>query len=447
MMFKFFADRNSQERQLRHLTQSERLEEAEDPLLVKLTVGAISVCIIGFVAWASITNVNEVARAPGEIAPQGFQQTVQHLEGGIVKQILVQEGQSVEQGQLLMVMDGNGALEDMNRARSHQVALDLQRERLRAFIDNRQPNFSAFTKLADPKTIRDQQGIYEAMVQARDKERSIIRDQIDQKRQTLKGLQSRQNTVARNIAVTKDMYDRRKSLQEGGYVSQINFLEAEKEMNQANGEGVELSARANEAKGALAEYSRRLESLDADAKDQAYRQLESVENESALNTDLLRKAQDRVARLEVRSPVRGLVKGLTVNTIGAVVQPGQVLMDIIPLDKPLVAEVRIPPRHIGHVHPGQPVQLKVSAYDFSRYGALPGTLESISPSTFEGGPGERFYKGRVILSQNFVGHAQGHNPLMPGMTVMADVVTGDKTVMDYLLKPIMLNMKTAFTER
>lgn len=446
-MFKKFTHKKSQERQLNFLTQSERLEESEDPILIRLTLGAASACILGFVIWASVTNVNEVARAPGEIAPQGLQQVVQHLEGGIVSKILVQEGQSVDQGQLLMTIDGNGAQEDLNRAQSHQVALELQKERLRAFLDARQPDFARFQKAASPMMIADQNGIFAAMTQARDKESAIILDQIRQKRETLKALQSRLSTVERNIAVTKDMYDRRKTLQQGGYVSQISFLQSEREMNEARGQGAELSAQANEAKAALAEYAKRLESLNAGSRDDAYRQLEGVDNELSLNADLIRKAQDRVARLDVRAPVRGLVKGLSVNTIGAVVQPGQVLMEVVPLDKPLVAEVRIPPRHIGHIHPGQPVQLKVSAYDFARYGALPGTLESISPSTFEGSAGERFYKGRVILSHNYVGHSSGNNMLMPGMTVMADVVTGDKTIMDYLLKPIALNLKTAFTER
>ncbi len=438
---------NNDDRQLRHLTQSERLEEAEDPVLVRLTLFAVSACIISFVAWASVTNINEVARAPGEIVPQGFQQVVQHLEGGTVRQILVQEGQSVAKGQTLMILDGNGSSEDLTRAESRQVALEMQQERLRAFLDGRQPDFRRFEGRVDRATIRDQQGIFAAARESNAKEQAVIRDQIAQKQATLRALQTRQNTVSRNLSVSEDMYNRRKALQAGGYVSHMSFLQAQKEMNDLEGEGASLTAQAGEARAALAEYGQRLSALGAGSRDEAYKQLESVENDLALNTEVVRKTRNTVSRLDVKAPVRGLVKGLSVNTVGSVVQPGQTLMEIVPLDQPLVADVKIAPSSIGHVHPGQPVQLKVSAYDFARYGALPGTLESISPSTFEGDHGERFYKGRVLLDRDYIGRTPGQYKLMPGMTVMADVVTGDKTIMDYLLKPIALNLKTAFTER
>jgi HlyD family secretion protein/adhesin transport system membrane fusion protein len=141
------------------------------------------------------------------------------------------------------------------------------------------------------------------------------------------------------------------------------------------------------------------------------------------------------------------VKGLSVNTIGGVVQPGQALMEIVPLDKDLVVEVRIPPRYIGPMHVGQRVQLKVSSYDFSRYGSIGGTLDYISPTTFMGENGERFYRGRVRLDQNYVGHSPRQNIIMPGMTVMADIITGNKTILEYLLKPIHRALLSSFSER
>jgi HlyD family secretion protein/adhesin transport system membrane fusion protein len=446
-MMNQIARQTNDDRQLRHLTQSERLEEAEDPILVKVSLVAISACIIAFVAWASITNVNEVARAPGEIVPQGFQQVVQTLDGGTVRAILAQEGQAAEKGQVLMILDGNGSSEDLARAQAKQVSLELQQERLRAFIDGRKPDFRRFEGQVDPKLIRDQEGIFAAAQDSNARQAAVIRDQIAQKQATMRTLQARQNTIAQNLSVSEDIYNRRKTLQDGGYVSHTSFLQSQKDVNDLRGESAGIQSQMGEARAALNEYGQRLGALGANARDDAYKQLEQVENDLALNTELVRKMQDAVARLEVKSPVRGLVKGLSVNTVGAVVQPGQTLMEIVPLDKPLVAEVKIPPSSIGHVHPGQAVQLKVSAYDFARYGALPGTLESISPSTFEGEHGERFYKGRVLLDRNYIGRNPGQFKLMPGMTVMADVVTGDKTIMDYLLKPIALNLKSAFTER
>ncbi|MBU0859625.1 MAG: HlyD family efflux transporter periplasmic adaptor subunit, partial [Alphaproteobacteria bacterium] len=155
----------------------------------------------------------------------------------------------------------------------------------------------------------------------------------------------------------------------------------------------------------------------------------------------------RVQRLAVKAPVNGLVKGLSVNTIGGVVQPGQALMEIIPMDENLVVEVRIPPRYIGPLKVGQAVQVKVSSYDFSRYGSVTGTLDFISATTFIGENGERFYRGRVLLDKNFVGAPAQKNILMPGMTVMADIVTGNKTILEYLLKPVHRAMLSSFSER
>lgn len=145
-------------------------------------------------------------------------------------------------------------------------------------------------------------------------------------------------------------------------------------------------------------------------------------------------------------PSRGLVKGLSVNTIGEVIQPGQTIMEIIPLDKALEVAVKISPQDIGHLKVGQAVQVKFSTFDFSRYGSIAGHLEQISATTFSGENGDRYYQGRILLDQNHVG-VNPENMIMPGMTVMADVITGDKTILQYMLKPIHVSLKTAFTER
>ncbi len=149
----------------------------------------------------------------------------------------------------------------------------------------------------------------------------------------------------------------------------------------------------------------------------------------------------------MRAPVRGVIKGLAVNTIGGVIQPGQTLMEIVPLDEALVVEARIPPQYIGNIRIGQPVQIKVSTYDFSRFGTVEGKLSSLSATTFAGQEGDRYYRGRIVLDHNYVGTQAGRNMIMPGMTVMADIVTGRKTILDYLLKPIHRSLMTAFSER
>jgi adhesin transport system membrane fusion protein len=437
---------SAKERQLRFLSQSVRLEEAAHPRLVNLTLYSTAFAVLAFIAWAAFTNINEVARAPGEVVPRGFQQVVQHFDGGIVEAIHVTEGSMIDQGDVLVVLDGVGAEEDLARAKKIHISLELQQERLRAFINDRTPDFS---KVAGATTdmIEEQNNIFNSMVYTRMKERNIIEDQISQKQHAIDILEARRSTAATNVHLMQDMHDRRQTLHGRGYVSHIGYLQTKRDLNMSKGDHAALLRELDVSRSGLKEYSKRLESLSATHRDQAYHALDQVEQQLTQNEELLAKASERVARLEVKAPVRGLVKGLNVNTIGGVVQPGSNIMEIIPLDEKLVVEVRIPPRYVGPMKVGQPAQVKVSSYDFSRYGSVSGVLEFISATTFDGPNGERFYRGRVALDKNYVGSNPEQNVILPGMTVMADIITGNKTILQYLLKPVHRALLSSFSER
>lgn len=438
--------RKGKRRQLRYLTHSARLQETLPSYMSRVTIVIISITVCAFIGWSAFTNVNEVARVPGEVVPLGPQQIVQHLEGGIINDIKVEEGTLVDAGDVLMRLSGSGFNEDLGQVEERQLYLGLQRERLQAFIDGRKPDFSKFAK-ASKEQIENQRRMYAAMLDARQSERNIIEEQIKQKQNSIKALQSRQATIGQNLNIASDLLDRKAQLESKGYVSKISYLQTQQETVTLRGESQQVHAQVEEARAALKEYRDRLTSLDSRFRDDAWKQLEAVENDMAENAKVTDKMKGRVDRLEVVTPVRGLVKSLSVNTVGGVVSPGQTLMEIVPLDRPMIVEVRIPPRHIGHLKVGQPVQVKVSSFDYSRYGAIEGTLDYMSASTFQGENGERYYKGRVKLSQNYVGANPSTNIVVPGMTVMADIVTGDKTIMQYLLKPIRNSIQTAMTER
>jgi len=250
----------TKEAQLRFLSQSARLEEAVNPMVVRLTSITICASVLAFLGWASITSINEVARAPGEVTPQGFQQVVQHLEGGLVQEIKVAEGQVVQKGQVLMVLDGVGTQQDLERAKSEQVFLSMQKERLQAFVDGREPNFTKW--LPDQRSLVDDQNkIFQSMLQARKEERGIIEDQIAQKKQSIAILASRQDTVRKNLALSKDMYERRKDLYSNGYISHISFLQTEQELNALKGESNMVYNEIQQAKQEIKEYESRLQSL------------------------------------------------------------------------------------------------------------------------------------------------------------------------------------------
>ncbi len=433
------------ERQTRYLSQAIQLEEAVNPHIIRSTMTMVSLAILSFLVWAGFTNINELARTPGEIVPHGMQQTVQHLEGGIVKAITVQEGDKVAKGDVLFALHEAGIQEDLNRAKGRQIALEMQEERLRAFIDARQPDFSKYST-DHAALVADQEAIYKSMLLARQTESAIIAEQITQKKQSIKTLQNDLNTARQSYTITKDIYDRRAELNRMGYASDMQLLETKQHLNTVNGEIKSLQNRIAVAQTEIKEFEGRLGSLSASQRDEVHEKLAQILSEKAQNTEIIQKLEERSNRLQIRATASGMVKGLSVHTVGAVIQPGQVLLDIIPLDKPMEVQVKISPQDIGHLQIGQPVQVKFSTYDFSRYGSVQGQLEYISATTFTGPNGERYYQGRIRLYQNYVGHDRA-NMILPGMTVMADVITGEKTILQYLLKPIHMSLKTAFTER
>lgn len=430
--------------QTRFLSQAVQLEEGINPAIVRATMTIISAAIAAFLGWSAVANINEIARTPGEVVPQGYQQVVQHLEGGIVKEIAVHEGDAVDKGDVLLVLDGSGAREDLARAQGLQRSLSLQEERLRAYVEGREADFSAFGGVA--ADLADQAMFSRGMSEARDQERKVVREQIAQRQHAIETLESELETLRANRAITADLYGRHAKLNKKGYISDVQMLKTRQSLNSIEGEIRQAESRITATQAELAEFQNRLTSLDARLRDDANERLDKLLSEKAQNAELIEKLQDRVARLEVRAPARGLVKGLNVQTVGSVAQPGQTLMEIVPTDEDMIVQVKIPPQHIGHVHPGQRVEVKFSSFDFSRYGVVPGELEHISASTFKGDGGERFYQGRIRLAHGYVGH-DARNVVMPGMTVMADIITGEKTVLQYLLKPIHTAMKTAFTER
>lgn len=431
--------------QKRYLSQAVQLEEISNPRIVRATMTVISLAIISFCAWAAMTNINEVARVPGEIIPEGRVQTVQHLEGGLVHELFVREGQSVREGDTLITLDGTGIVQDLKRAQKNELMLALEEERLRAYLEGRDPNWEEF-KNASPDLLQDAQNNFKAMASSRNHEFDLISQQLEKEKRVLSGLYSALKTARANADIADDLYDRRAKLNARGYSSDMQLMQAKTNLQTNLGDVARLKNEISLAQASIAEYEIRKKSVSADQGDEINQRLTAVVAEKDQNAEMLDKLRKRNERLVVKSPADGIVKGLAVNTIGEVVRPGVPLMEILPADKNLVVEIRILPQYVGNIKPGQQVQLKFSSFDFSRYGSVNGVLKQISATTFSTPDGNRFYEGFVEMDKNYVGQDPS-NIILPGMTVMADVITGKKTIMDYLLKPIQRSVQTAFTER
>lgn len=438
--------RRSEAEQLRYLPQSVKLEEAVSPHIIRLTMLLISGAILTFIIWAAFTNIREVTKAQGEVVPEGFVQVVQHMDGGIVTEILTSEGELVQKGQILLHIDDGSTRQDLAEAQARQTTLAMQAERLRAFIDDKTPDFTRLSAGSE-KYIEQQRRIFESMVAEKEKQTQVAREQVTQMHDERAVLLSRRNKVSENFKIAEEALGLQAKLRKQGHTSRLTFLRYQKEFNSLKGEVHEIDSQIKKNQTAIKEYEGRLVSLEAQYQNDAYQELDRIESSLAQNEEAVKKLQNRVSRLEVRSPVYGLVQGLNVNTIGGVIAPGKTLMEVVPLDQNLVVEAHISPRDIGHLQVGQTVRVKISSYDFARYGALDGNLAFISATTFPGAQGQPYYRGRISLSQNYVGDDPQKNIVLPGMTAEADIVTGKKTILAYLLKPIHLSLRTALTER
>ena len=434
--------------QLRYLSQSALIEETSAPYAVRTTLFMISLVVISLIVWAGFTQVNEIAVTEGEVIPSKHVQAIQHLEGGIISEIKVVEGELVEKGQIILILDGTAAKRDLAALQARRIASQYKTLRLKSFINNTPPNFAEIEGGdANNELVKEQLSSFNSMMQAQKDEKDVITEQITQKQSALEGLEEKKKTLEENIKLVGEERGLKEQLYQKGHLSKFKFLEIQKEMNDIVGQLQETESAITQAKNAISEYKNRLDSLGSTSIDEAYKELTLVEGDQAQINESIKKLEEQVGRLEVKSPSYGYVKVLNIKTIGGVIESGRILAEIVPLEGNLIVETQIQPRDIGHIRTGLPVKVKVGSYDYARYGAINGELIYISATTFVKADGVRYYMGRVSIARNYVGTDPKKNLIVPGMTVQADIVTGKKSILAYLLKPIRNSVTTAFSER
>ncbi len=430
----------------RFLIQSIKLEESGPPGAISGAMILISVLILAAIGWAMVTEVDEVALASGEVVPAGSVHSVQHLEGGIVSSILVREGDMVEAGAPLLRIAPTATRSDLNQMLVRRASLLLQAERLHAFAESRAPDFEGATEGYE-ELKEDQAAIYRTQVANRSNQVIVVQSQLSQVRSELTRMTNRAGSLREQIAFLREELTIRQRLLDQGLMSRIVFLDTQRELAQAEGSLGETIDSMSESEASVAELNGRANEVVGRLENEALTQVGEISSELAEVQQALANLTDRVERLEVRSPVRGIVTSLKTLTISAVIQPGEILMEIVPIGDEMVVEARISPNDIGHVEPGQPADIRVSSYDFSRFGAVSGTVRQISATTFVDEQLVPYYRAVIALDSNFVGNMPGINPIIPGMTVQADIKTGSKSILDYLLRPVYRGMHSAFRER
>ncbi len=432
--------------QLRILSQSVMLEEARTPYLIRTTMLIICLAFFIFVSWAALTQIKEMARTSGEIIPSAYVQSIQHLEGGSVEEILVRDDDVVKKGQVLLRLRGEGIRSDFERVATKVRLLDLRAARLRAFISG---DRNAFDRLCRQYNEDDspEKEILVGMLDSLQREQAILKQQLIQKKEQVKLLTHELATAEKTLEIAQTAFSTQDRLYKERLVAETTYLAVVREMNEQQGQVAGLRIKIIQARDAISEYEWRLQSLVTKARDKALQQLGVLESERADALEIKEKLGRQIERLAIRSPVDGVVKGLEVHTVGGIIAPGRELMEIVPADSELFAEVKISPNDIGHIKVGFPVIIKITSYDFSRYGSINGTVAGLSATTFANKRGRTFYKGVVTLEKNYVGKDPKLNLILPGMIVNADIITGQKSLLAYFLKPIHKALNSAFSER
>jgi HlyD family secretion protein/adhesin transport system membrane fusion protein len=427
------------------LAQPLILEESGPPRALTQLLLAASLLIGGFIAWAAVTEVQETALANGQVVPAGSVHAVQHLEGGIIAAILVEEGQVVEAGQPLIRLQEAAPLAERDQLRVREAALSLRAERLRAFVLGNEPDFSSARAYAD--MVSDQTVILQMQMAARDSQRAVLLSRVEQRKAEVASYAGKRKNLEEQVAIIRRQHALQQDLVDKKLFSQMQFFETERALSQALGDLSALDSELTASREALAEAQNSLLELEANLGNDAITEMGEVDSELAQVREQVVKLEDRVDRLVIAAPARGIVKGLVTQTIGAVIAPGEPLLEIVPIEDEMVAEVRIHPRDVGHLRVGQPAQVKLTTYDVARHGAIEGQLSRISASTFQDEEGQPFYKATIKLAKNYVGQDAARNPALPGMVVDADIRTGSKSLLRYLLKPVYRSLDVAFRER
>ena len=408
----------------------------------------IALMLVLFVVWAHFTVLDEVTRGMGQVIPSQKIQTIQNLEGGILQEIMVQENQIVNKGDILVRIDNELAASQyrdaFTKAAEHEAAI----ARLNAEIEGKKTlDFGEQFKDADPQILSDQKSIFAARREQLQAELNVLRSQYRQKQQEITEMQSRKNQLERSLGLAKEQRDIAKPLVDQGVYPRVDYLALERDISTLQGDIDGLRLAIPRIRQAANEANRRIEQREAEFRAQALDELNSRRGELKSLREIMSAGEDRVTRTDVRSPVRGTIKQINLNTIGGVVRPGESILEIVPLDDSLLIEARIRPADIAFLHPGQKAMIKITAYDFSIFGGLEGVVEAISADTIEEDDGESFYKVKLRTQKNAIVYRGEELPIIPGMTASVDILTGKKSVLSYLLKPILRMKQNALRER
>lgn len=417
----------------------------QEPLRARVLLRSIGIVAALFIAWAAIAQLDEVTRGDGKVIPSKQIQVLQSIDGGLVSEILVREGDIVQANQLLVKIDETRFVSSVKENRVQYLGLVAKAARLKATSDGKPFVPPPEVVKNEPELAEQERQLYEAKRAEMEAAISIARQQLIQRQQELGEAQARRAQAGQGYDLTSKELAVTKPLINSGAVSEVELLRLERDVSRYRGERDMASSQISRIQAAINEAQRKIEEVSLTFRNDAGRELsETVSKLNGLAEGSV-ALTDRVKQSSIRSPVKGTVKRLLVNTVGGVIQPGKDMIEIVPLEDALLLEAKVMPRDIAFLRPGQQAVVKFTAYDFSIYGGLEGTLEHIGADTVMDDKGNAFYIVRVRT--NKAGFGDANLPIIPGMVAEVDILTGKKSVLSYLMKPVLRAKSVALSER
>ncbi|AZE81575.1 Type I secretion membrane fusion protein, HlyD family [Pseudomonas orientalis] len=418
------------------------------PRVIRLTIWAIIAFFVFLVVWAGFSEIDEVTRGDGKAIPSSKLQKIQNLEGGIVAELYVKEGQIVDAGAPLIRLDDTRFVSNAGETEALRLAMQLRVERLSAQVDDRPLNIPDDVLKAAPSQAANERSLYESRRQQLKDEVGGLQEQLVQRQQELREFTSKQSQYRSQLSLQRQEINMSEPLVAQGAVSPVEVLRLKRAEMETRGQLDATTLAIPRAESAIKEVQRKIDETRGKFRSEALTQLNEARTELNKAESTGRALEDRVSRTLVTSPVRGIVKQLLVNTVGGVIQPGSDMVEIVPLDDTLLVEAKIRPQDIAFLHPGQEAVVKFTAYDYTIYGGLKAKLERIGADTItDEDKKTTYYMITLRTDRSHLGTDEKPLLIIPGMVASVDIITGKKSILSYLLKPIIKARAEALHER
>ncbi len=444
---------SSQLHDSRHKTDSDLVADIRTTILVQsprggqMIVWMTLLLMILLIYWMYVSEIDEITRGTGKVIPSSQIQVVQNLEGGILAETSIKEGDIVKKGQLLMRLDETRFSAPYKESRLKYLSLLARAARLRAETEGGEMAVPEEALKERAEIVAREQQLFVARRNKLATTLAILGEQEIQRKQELAELEDKSRELDRTYNLLKREIDLTKPLVAQGAVSEVEILRLDREASRLQGEMSGIRLAIPRVRSKLAESRKVISEEKQNFANLAKKELNEVEVELEGLSASATALADRLERTSIRSPVHGTIKQILVNTVGGVIQPGMDLIAIVPLEDSLLVETQIKPADIAFLRPQQKAIVKFTAYDFNIYGGLEAELELISADSMTDEKGNSYYMVRVRTKKNYLESRQGPLPIIPGMVTTVDIITGKKTILSYLLKPVLRAREMALRER